>query len=135
MVMQFFQHRSLMGLVRMQPDFWIQISFKKQSKWCWGALWVWFSIFQDSNFNPIPSKLGRSFATMQTLEVLIAIFLIPSQWLLQTVTSKPAKVACSDMCKTFVSWKKKKKKVQQMISHLIIHSGVGKKKKKVKKKK
>ena len=49
------QELSWVGLFRLQADFRVQISFRKQWKWCWNAFWVWFFTFRDSNFNPVPS--------------------------------------------------------------------------------
>ena len=42
------------GTFRLQPDFTIHISFWKQWEWFWDVFWVWFLIFQDSNFNLVP---------------------------------------------------------------------------------
>ena len=46
---------SWVGLFRLQPDFQIQVSFRKQWKWLWSAFWVWILTFQDSDVNLVPS--------------------------------------------------------------------------------
>ena len=49
------QRKAWVGLFRLQPDFRIQRSFRKQWKWLWSAFWAWILTFHDTNFNLVPS--------------------------------------------------------------------------------
>ena len=42
---------SWVGLFKLQPDFRIQLSFRKAIKWLYGAFWVSILTFQDSDLN------------------------------------------------------------------------------------
>ena len=49
----FFFNTAWVGLFRLQLDFRVQISFRKQ----WNAFRMWFFTFQDSNFNSVPPMI------------------------------------------------------------------------------
>ena len=109
---------SRLGLLRLQPDFRIQISFKKANKDALSrdAFWVWILTFQDSDFNLVSPMHCYGSPVLWNEEDAIHIIMKYLGWFICTqhissiivisiLSAQRVKVTCSNRIMLFVAVK------------------------------